>query len=104
MESEFIRYFATLGVGGALGGMIFYFYRKDSQALTSIWKSVAEKMMEVIEKNTESNIKLICLLENQERNAIRKSDLMELRTQIMNRRRGDSPNEETREVRTPKET
>lgn len=36
MDNETVKWFASLGVGGALGGFIFYFYRKDHIATSTI--------------------------------------------------------------------
>lgn len=75
MDAEFVKYFATLGVGGALAAFMFMFYRKDVQSYTEIWKLAAEQLIVVIKENTSSNVKLIGLIESQERNALRKSDI-----------------------------
>jgi hypothetical protein len=94
MESELAKYFATLGVGGAIGALIFYFYRKDVKQYTDLWKNVTNELIGVIKDNTASNIKLIVLLENQERNSIRKTDIFELKEALMSRRRDDPHNGE----------
>jgi len=78
MDSEFLKWLATLGVGGILAAVIFTFYRKDIQQFTVLWQTTSTQLMEVIKDNTASNTKLVTLLENQERNALRKSDLEEL--------------------------
>jgi hypothetical protein len=106
MESELAKYFGTLGVGGAIAGLIFYFYRKDVKQYTDLWKNVTNELIGVVKDNTASNIKLIVLLENQERNSIRKTDIFELKEALMSRRRDESSNGESdpREVGTSKET
>jgi hypothetical protein len=86
MDSEFIKWLTTLGVGGVLAGVIFNFYRKDIRQYTDLWQSTSAQLMTIVKDNTASNTKLVALLENQERNALRKSDLEEL----VRRRRQDT--------------
>lgn len=75
VNSEFIQWLTTLGVGGVLAGLMFMFYRKDVKQYTELWKNVTDMLMAVVKDNTASNTKLISLIELQERNAIRKSDI-----------------------------
>lgn len=75
MDAEFAKWLATLGVGGVLAGLMFMFYRKDIKQYTELWKLATDQMIEIVKDNTSSNVKLIALIEAQERNAIRKSDL-----------------------------
>ena len=72
---EFMKWLATLGVGGVLAGVMFMFYRKDIKQYTELWKSTTDSLMLIVKENTASNTKLISLLETAERNAIRKSDI-----------------------------
>lgn len=74
-ETQFIQWLATLGVGGILAAFMFTFYRKDVKQYTELWRTTAEQLMAVVKENTASNTKLIALIENQERNALRKSDI-----------------------------
>ena len=74
--SEFIKWFATLGVGGALAGFMFMFYRKDIKQYTELWKSTTEQLIVLVKEVVASNTKLIAMLENLERNSHRKEDLM----------------------------
>ena len=67
--------FVTLGVGGVLAGFMFMFYRKDIKQYTDLWKAATDQLITVIKENTASNTKLIGLLETQERNSVRKTDL-----------------------------
>ena len=85
VTTEFAQWLVTLGVGGVLAAFMFVFYRKDIKQYTDLWKAVAEnnqavnkEMMQVIRENTASNAKLITLIENMERNQMRKSDLESL--------------------------
>lgn len=75
MDNEFVKWFATLGVGGVLAGFMFMFYRKDVKQYTDLWKTTSDQMMGVIKDNTSSNTKLISLIETQERNMVRKEDI-----------------------------
>jgi len=75
VDPEFIKWLATLGVGGVLAGLMFMFYRKDIKQYTELWRITADQLTNIIKENTASNVKLISLIEIQERNQIRKSDL-----------------------------
>ena len=81
-EIEFTKWLITLGVGGILAGFMFVFYRKDVKQFTDLWKSTTDLLMTVIKENTasqvrnsESNVRLIALLESVERNQLRKEDI-----------------------------
>lgn len=74
-DPEFAKWLATLGVGGVLAGFMFAFYRKDVKQYTELWKIMADQMMAVVKENTTSNVKLLSMLENLERNALRKQDI-----------------------------
>lgn len=75
MDQKFLEYLATMGIGGALASLIFVFYRKDIKQYTELWKMATEQFTSIVKENTASNTKLITLIETQERNAIRKSDI-----------------------------
>jgi hypothetical protein len=75
VDAEFTKWLVTLGVGGILAAFMFTFYRKDVKQYTELWRTTAEQLMGVVKENTASNTKLIALIENQERNTIRKSDI-----------------------------
>lgn len=75
MDSEFIKWLATLGVGGVLAGFMFTFYRKDIKQYTELWRATTDMLIGVVKENTSSSIKLAQLIEQQEHNHIRKSDL-----------------------------
>ena len=81
---EFAKWLITLGVGGVLAAFMFVFYRKDVKQYTELWKTQSDQLIKVVTENTASNVRLIALIENQERNQIRKSDIQELvRREIM---------------------
>lgn len=75
MDPEFVKWLATLGVGGVLAAFMFVAYRKDVKQYTELWRTMAEQLVEVVKDNTTSNTKLISLIETQERNAIRLADI-----------------------------
>lgn len=52
MDTEFLRYLATLGVGGVLAGFIFWFYRKDAAEHTKAWQGQSEVLIRVVQENT----------------------------------------------------
>lgn len=78
MDAEFVKWLLTLGVGGVLAGFMFTFYRKDIRQYTELWRSTAEHLTTIVKENTASNTKLVAMIENQERNSIRKSDIESL--------------------------
>ena len=53
-----MQWFATLGVGGVLAGMMFFFYRKDVKSYTELWKTQTSMLVEVVKENTRSNVQL----------------------------------------------
>ena len=81
-NQDFIKWFATLGIGGVLAGFMFAFYRKDIKQYTELWKIMAEQLIILVKEDVASNTKLIAMLENQERNAMRKADLESLKEKV----------------------
>lgn len=77
-DPEFIKWFATLGIGGVLAAFMFMFYRKDVQQYTELWRTTADLLMTVVKENTASNTRLISLIESQERNTLRMKDVESL--------------------------
>ncbi len=75
MDAEFVKWLATLGVGGAIAALVFMFYRKDIKQYTELWRTATEKLLDVVKDNTAAQVKLIALIENQERNSLRKDDI-----------------------------
>jgi hypothetical protein len=75
---EFAKWLITLGVGGVLAAFMFVFYRKDVKQYTELWKTSSDQLIQIVKENTGSNTRLIALLENMERNSIRKSDIQEM--------------------------
>lgn len=54
LSPEFLRYLASLGVGGALAGMLFFFYRRDVRSYTELWKTMSDTLLEVVRDNTKA--------------------------------------------------
>lgn len=75
---EFAKWLITLGVGGVLAGFMFVFYRKDVKQYTELWKTSTDVLMQIVKENTASNTKLISMLESQERNSLRKNDIIDM--------------------------
>lgn len=51
---EVVKFLATLGVGGVLAGVIFWFYRKDAIAHSESWQGQSEALLEVVKDNTKA--------------------------------------------------
>ena len=77
VDSEFTKWLVTLGVGGILAAFMFTFYRNNIKQYTDLWKTATDQLLVIVKDNTASNVRLITLLETQERNALRKSDIEE---------------------------
>lgn len=52
MDNATLQWFSTLGVGGALAGLMFLFYRKDVRSFTELWKFQSDQLMQVVKENT----------------------------------------------------
>lgn len=78
MDADFVKWLATLGIGGVLAGFMFVFYRKDVRQYTELWRLMTDQMMTVVKENTASSTKLITMIETAERNAMRKTDIEEM--------------------------
>jgi len=46
--------FTQLGVGGAIAGLLFYFYRKDVKLYTEQWRGQSEALLQVVKENTNA--------------------------------------------------
>ena len=57
-NSEFIKWLATLGVGGALAGLMFFWYRKDVLQKCNDCENREDQLIEVIKSNSASHEKL----------------------------------------------
>jgi hypothetical protein len=75
LDAEFTKWIVTLGVGGVLAAFMFVFYRKDVKQYTELWKTATDQLIAIVKDNTAVNTKLVTMIENQERNALRKEDI-----------------------------
>jgi hypothetical protein len=58
MEPEFVKFLATMGTGGIIAGLVFFFYRKDSLDHAKTWQGQSEMLLQVVKENTASNTSL----------------------------------------------
>lgn len=65
-----LQWFATLGVGGILAGVMFYFYRALTTQFTEYVKQQLEHqrdqtliVVQVVKENTESNTRLVTMID-----------------------------------------
>lgn len=65
MDTETLQWFASLGVGGVLAGMMFYVYRKDSLDWQSAWKGQSEMLVQVVKENTAAVTRLVEVMDGQ---------------------------------------
>lgn len=56
---DLLRFLGSLGVGGAIAGLLFFFYRKDVRSYTDLWKEQAminfeqtKQMMALVAQNS----------------------------------------------------
>lgn len=64
MDMEFVKWLASLGVGGVIAALIFSFYRKDVRAITELWRTQTELLTRVVTENTASNVRLTVVIES----------------------------------------
>lgn len=57
-ETDFVKFLATMGVGGIIAGLIFFFYRKDANSHAEAWQGQSEMLLQVVKENTASNTSL----------------------------------------------
>lgn len=55
---DIVKFLATLGVGGALAALIFWFYRKDSIEHARSWQGQSEALLQVVKDNTSAVVAL----------------------------------------------
>lgn len=63
MDTDVLKYFSSMGVGGVIAGLIFLVYRKDAQQWQAAWKGQTELLMDVVKENTAAVTALITKLE-----------------------------------------
>lgn len=67
LDAETLKWLASLGVGGALAGMMFMVYRKDMRTNAERWRGQSEMLMAVVKENTAAVTALIKLVERAEK-------------------------------------
>ena len=63
MDTEFLKWLSTLGVGGAIAGFMFLFYRRDVKAYTELWRGQSDQLIAVVKENTAASVKTGALVE-----------------------------------------
>jgi hypothetical protein len=63
-DVETLKWFVSLGVGGILAGMMFFFYRKDAAQWQAAWRGQSEMLVQVVKENTAAVTALIEKLED----------------------------------------
>lgn len=61
---ELIKTLPSLGIGGILAGIMFYFYMQHSQQAIQTWKGQSEILVRVVQENTSSNVTLAVLIKS----------------------------------------
>ena len=54
MDLEFFKWLIAQGIGVALAGLIFFFYRKDAQQYADLWKTTSDQLIQVVKENTRA--------------------------------------------------
>lgn len=69
MEAESMKWLASLGVGGAIAGFMFLYYRRDMLAayaqlntLSEQWKQMNDRVLSVVIDETRLNSEMVTLL------------------------------------------
>lgn len=63
MEDEFVKWLVTLGVGGVLAGVIFWFYRIDSNRCREQWAGQTAILVDTVKEHTAALMEVKGLLE-----------------------------------------
>ena len=71
IDPEYIKFFSSLGVGGILAGMIFFYSRKDGKKHEEDWKEQEKNcenrettLINIVTKNTEGFERLCAAINN----------------------------------------
>lgn len=71
MDAEFVKYLASLGVGGILAIFIYMDAKKAAERhaeaiklFADQWRGQAEQLMNVVKENTASNVRLVASLDS----------------------------------------
>lgn len=52
LDSETLKWFASLGVGGILAGVFYQVGRKDSERHIKAWEGMTEILIQIVKDNT----------------------------------------------------
>ncbi len=70
MDTEFLKFLTSLGVGGVLAGVIFYFHQKTADRHKSDLKDIIARqqsredaLLRKLDENTTSNTRLITVID-----------------------------------------
>lgn len=63
---EEIKWFSSLGVGGILAGVMFWVYRQDRKDSETRMFQVIDKLMTVVQQNTQILSTLVTLVEEKQ--------------------------------------
>lgn len=63
LDPETLKYFGSMGVGGALAGIIFLVYRKDAAQWQEAWKGQSQVLIQVVKENTTAVTALVSKLD-----------------------------------------
>ena len=62
-NEEFVRFLLQLGLGGAMAGLLFFFYRKDVRSYTDLWQAQAKineaqtsLLLQIVKDNTAATV------------------------------------------------
>lgn len=90
VDAEFVKFMATLGVGGVLAAFMFHFYRKDVRQYTDLWRGQSEALIQVVKENTASNTRLISVIDTLQ---VSNGRLIALFDWVQRRRSSDAPSD-----------
>jgi len=48
IDVEFSKYLASLGVGGSMAALLFFFYRRDVKQFTELWQASTKELLAVV--------------------------------------------------------
>lgn len=64
IEWSIAQWFATLGVGGVLAGVMFMFYRVDRKESEKRLAALGKEFKEIVQRNTEALTRLTSFLQS----------------------------------------
>ena len=52
---ELFRYLGSLGVGGTIAAILFFFYRKDVKSYTDLWQNMSTQLLAVVKDASDAH-------------------------------------------------